>query len=128
MRTIIGLVAFCWLICGSVYAQTDQPLFHIGATYSISTYRGAPPPFQTEAAASTLVAKIIRYGGSQWYGVEFDVVGAPQPNKPDTTMIFKNRMWLNFASMVNVIHIDEPDYATLYPKGFQVVPFKADNW
>ena len=109
-------------------AQGSQPLFKLGATYSVSTYRGAPPPFQNFSNASTLVVKIIRYGSDQWYGVEYDVLGPPSANKPDTTMIFKNRMWLNFASMVDVVRVDEPDYSSLYPKGFQVVPFKADNW
>jgi hypothetical protein len=129
MRAIFCLIVLAMLAIDlPARAQGAPPLFKLGATYSISTYRGAPPPFQNAPNGSTLVVKIIRYGGDQWYGVEYDILGPPAANKPDTAMIFKNRMWLNFASVLNVVRVDEPDYATLYPKGFQVVPFNADNW
>ena len=121
MKIQCVLVTAVILACGISGAQAAPPFLKVGSWYSLTASPGTPlmpVASRNPTDVTTLRVKVIEPGSGEWCLVEYDdLSGAP-------AAVIKQREWLNFAFVTNVVPDSQPDYQKLYP-GVKIVLYKG---
>ncbi len=120
------LLCVAFLACGISAVHAAPSFLKVGSWYSLTASPGTPL-LSTASANPTDVSglnvKIIESGSDEWALVEYDYFGDA---KGTPTTVEKRREWLNFAFVVNVRLLPQPDYQKLWP-GIKIIPFKGNS-
>jgi hypothetical protein len=104
---------------------TGGPL-KVGGWYFVSASKDTPLICYADnlhRAFEWANVQVLKNGPDHWCWVEFDEVpNAAQANTGSITIV-KNREWLNLALVSIAVPQPPPNYNSLYPRGYTVVPY-----
>jgi hypothetical protein len=113
-------------LCGVSSAHAAPSFLKVGSWYSLTASPGTPLLPQASSNptdVSALNVKVIELGSGEWCLVEYDNF---TDTKGTAKSVEKRREWLNFAFVVNIRPLPQPNYQKLWP-GIAIIPYKGTS-